>query len=82
MDSKHSYASRFPSPNKVAWQENPVQLSSVAPNSHKQAVEDVEDSTKITTTPVCDVSTFLSNLIIMEFKKYIFEYNNIFNNGL
>lgn len=56
MDSKHSYASRFPSPNKVAWQENPVQLSSVAPNSHKQAVEDVEDSTKITTTPVCDTS--------------------------
>lgn len=66
MNSKHPYASHFPSPDKVAWQNNPVQLlSSVAPNSQHKQADDVEDSAKITTTPVCDVSTVLSNLIIV-----------------
>lgn len=59
MDSKHPYASHFPSSNKAAWQESQVQLSpSTAPNSqHKQVVSDVENAAKSTTTPACDVST-------------------------
>jgi len=76
IDSKHPYTSHFPSPNKVAWQNNPVQLlPSIAPNSQHKQTGDVEDSAKITTTPVCDVSTFLSNLIIVFiiFLKYISE---------
>ncbi|KMQ96368.1 low-density lipoprotein receptor-related protein 11 [Lasius niger] len=65
MDSKHPYASHFPSPNKVAWQNNPVQLlSSVAPNSQHKQADDVEDSAKITTTPVCDTSEEHRNELI------------------
>ncbi|KAL6433731.1 hypothetical protein ACFW04_005771 [Cataglyphis niger] len=57
IDSKHPYTSHFPSPNKIAWQNNPVQLlPSIAPNSQYKQTGDVEDSVKITTTPICDTS--------------------------
>lgn len=62
MDSKHPYSLHFPSSNKAAWQDNPVQFSpSVAPNSQHKQVNDVENLAIITTTPVCDVSTSLGN---------------------
>ncbi|XP_012235492.1 uncharacterized protein [Linepithema humile] len=57
VDPKHAYTSHFPSPNKAAWQENPVQPSpSVAPSFQHKQLSDVENPTKITTTPACDTS--------------------------
>ncbi|XP_029671776.1 uncharacterized protein LOC115240640 isoform X2 [Formica exsecta] len=57
VDSKRPYTSHFPSSNKIAWQNNPVQLlPSIAPNSQHNQAGNVEDSAKITTTPVCDTS--------------------------
>lgn len=77
MDSKHPYTSHFPSPNKVTWQNNPVQLlPSIAPNSQHKQAGDVEDSVKITTTPICDVSIFFSLIYCIYYKILKIYLNN------
>lgn len=82
VDSKRPYTSHFPSSNKIAWQNNPVQLlPSIAPNSQHNQAGNVEDSAKITTTPVCDVSIFFSNLIYCIYYKILKLYLNNNNNN-